>query len=47
MSYQPQPMESLLNVVENTKGDCKKADVVESHVIEELSVRLQWNPINH
>jgi len=29
-------VESLLNVVENTKGDCKKADAAEQHVIEEL-----------
>jgi len=29
-------VESLLNVVENTKGDCKKADVAEQYVIEEL-----------
>jgi len=29
-------VESLLNVVENTKGDCKKADVAEAYVIEEL-----------
>ncbi|WP_221899667.1 hypothetical protein [Bathymodiolus platifrons methanotrophic gill symbiont] len=29
-------MESLLNVVENTTGDCIKADDAEQHVIEEI-----------
>ena len=29
-------MESLLNVVENTTGDCTKADDAERYVIEEL-----------
>jgi hypothetical protein len=29
-------MESLLNVVDNTAGDCTKADAAEQHVIEEL-----------
>jgi hypothetical protein len=29
-------MESLLDVVENTEGDCIKADDAERHVIEEL-----------
>jgi hypothetical protein len=29
-------MEALLNVVENTSGDCKKADDAEQYVIEEL-----------
>ena len=29
-------MEALLNVVENTGGDCKKADDAEQYVIEEL-----------
>jgi len=29
-------MESLLNVVENTKGDSKKVDDAEQYVIEEL-----------
>jgi hypothetical protein len=29
-------MESLLNVVENTAGDCTKADAAEQYVIEEL-----------
>ena len=29
-------METLLNVVENTAGDCTKADDAEQYVIEEL-----------
>ena len=29
-------VESLLNVVENTAGDCTKANAAEQHVIEEL-----------
>lgn len=29
-------MEALLNVVENTAGDCKKADDAEEYVINEL-----------
>jgi len=29
-------MEALLNIVENTAGDCKKADDAEEHVIDEL-----------
>ncbi|MEQ1531499.1 MAG: hypothetical protein ABL925_19465 [Methylococcales bacterium] len=29
-------MEALLHVVENTAGDCTKADDAERHVIEEL-----------
>ena len=29
-------MESLLNVVENTAGNCIKADDAEQHVIEEI-----------
>ncbi|GFO74007.1 hypothetical protein BPLS_P0406 [Bathymodiolus platifrons methanotrophic gill symbiont] len=29
-------VESLLNVVENTTGDCIKADDAEQHVIEEI-----------
>jgi hypothetical protein len=29
-------MESLLNVVENAAGDCKKADDAEQYIIEEL-----------
>ena len=31
-----QRMEELLNVVENTNGDCEKADDAEQYVIDEL-----------
>jgi len=31
-----QRMEALLNVVENTKGDCEKANDAEQYVIDEL-----------
>ena len=31
-----QRMEELLNIVENTKGDCEKANDAEQYVIDEL-----------
>ena len=29
-------MEALLNIIDNTKGDCRRADDAEQHVIDEL-----------